>query len=295
MQKKVFLDKYGATDNVMGKQVVGVLCEKIVSPTGEVLFEPVEINDTLIGGTQMMALKMLGLEHADSNDKIRKIRVTNFDSDPYFTQATVFPNPVAGSITNPDKVLFGFSLAIDGAHTSTVKAVNRYDKGYKVESTLPLVEVAIALDDPAKYLQTYAMRCEKMIDGKRYAQYFIKKFNYIAVTSQDVSGSQLTDYPELFLKDARIDVETVIELDLVVDPIDGRGWFQRTSNAMDRYFNAVILWLGNKCKVEINIDGVQNQLEEYRNIIASNRTHRRDLPLERGGKITSYSYLLYFI
>ena len=295
MQKKVFLDKYGATDNVMGKQVVGVLCEKIVSPTGEVLFEPVEINDTLIGGTQMMALKMLGLEHADSNDKIRKIRVTNFDSDPYFTQATVFPNPVAGSITNPDKVLFGFSLAIDGAHTSTVKAVNRYDKGYKVESTLPLVEVAIALDDPAKYLQTYAMRCEKMIDGKRYAQYFIKKFNYIAVTSQDVSGSQLTDYPELFLKDARIDVETVVELDLVVDPIDGRGWFQRTSNAMDRYFNAVILWLGNKCKVEINIDGVQNQLEEYRNIIASNRTHRRDLPLERGGKITSYSYLLYFI
>ena len=295
MQKKVFLDKYGATDNVMGKQVVGVLCEKIVSPTGEVLFEPVEINDTLIGGTQMMALKMLGLEHADSDDKIRKIRVTNFDSDPYFTQATVFPNPVAGSITNPDKVLFGFSLAIDGAHTSTVKAVNRYDKGYKVESTLPLVEVAIALDDPAKYLQTYAMRCEKMIDGKRYAQYFIKKFNYIAVTSQDVSGSQLTDYPELFLKDARIDVETVVELDLVVDPIDGRGWFQRTSNAMDRYFNAVILWLGNKCKVEINIDGVQNQLEEYRNIIASNRTHRRDLPLERGGKITSYSYLLYFI
>lgn len=295
MQKKVFLDKYGATDNVMGKQVVGVLCEKIVSPTGEVLFEPVEINDTLIGGTQMMALKMLGLEHADSDDKIRKIKVTNFDSDPYFTQATVFPKPVAGSITNPDKVLFGFSLAIDGAHTSTVKAVNRYDKGYKVESTLPLVEVAIALDDPAKYLQTYAMRCEKMIDGKRYAQYFIKKFNYIAVTSQDVSGSQLTDYPELFLKDARIDVETVVELDLVVDPIDGRGWFQRTSNAMDRYFNAVILWLGNKCKVEINIGGVKNQLEEYRNIIASNRTHRRDLPLERGGKITSYSYLLYFI
>lgn len=295
MQKKVFLDKYGATDSIAGKQVVGVLCEKIVSPTGEVLFEPVEINDTLIGGTQMMALKMLGLEHADSDDKIRKIRVTNFDSDPYFTQATVFPNPVAGSITNPDKVLFGFSLAIDGAHTSTVKAVNRYDKGYKVESTLPLVEVAIALDDPAKYLQTYAMRCEKMIDGKRYAQYFIKKFNYIAVTSQDVSGSQLTDYPDLFLKDARIDVETVVELDLVVDPIDGRGWFQRTSNAMDRYFNAVILWLGNKCKVEINIDGVQNQLDEYRNIIASNRTHRRDLPLERGGKITSYSYLLYFI
>lgn len=295
MQKKVFLDKYGATDSIAGKQVVGVLCEKIVSPTGEVLFEPVEINDTLIGGTQMMALKMLGLEHADSDDKVRKIRVTNFDSDPYFTQATVFPNPVAGSITNPDKVLFGFSLAIDGAHTSTVKAVNRYDKGYKVESTLPLVEVAIALDDPAKYLQTYAMRCEKMIDGKRYAQYFIKKFNYIAVTSQDVSGSQLTDYPELFLKDARIDVETVVELDLVVDPIDGRGWFQRTSNAMDRYFNAVILWLGNKCKVEINIGGVQNQLEEYRNIIASNRTHRRDLPLERGGKITSYSYLLYFI
>lgn len=64
---------------------------------------------------------------------------------------------------------------------------------------------------------------------------------------------------------------------------------------MDRYFNAVILWLGNKCKVEINIGGVKNQLEEYRNIIASNRTHRRDLPLERGGKITSYSYLLYFI
>lgn len=295
MQKKVFLDKYGATDSIQGKQIVGVLCEKIVSPTGEVLFEPVEINDTLIGGTQMMALKMLGLEHANSDDKIRKIRVTNFDSDPYFTQATVFPSPVAGSITNPDKVLFGFSLAIDGAHTSTVKAVNRYDKGYKVESTLPFVEVAIALDDPAKYLQTYAMRCEKMIDGKRYAQYFIKKFNYVAVTSQDVSGSQLTDYPELFLKDARIDVETVMELDLVVDPIDGRGWFQRTSNAMDRYFNAVILWLGNKCKVEINIDGVQNQLDEYRNIIASNRTHRRDLPLERGGKITSYSYLLYFI
>lgn len=293
--KKVFLDKYGATDNVLGKQVVGVLCEKIVSPTGEVLFEPVEINDTLVGGTQMMALKMLGLEHADSDDKIRKIRVTNFDSDPYFTQATVFPNPVAGSITNRDKTLFGFSLAIDGAHTSTVKAVNRYDKGYKVESTLPLIEVAIALDDPAKYLQTYAMRCEKMIDGKRYAQYFIKKFDYVAVTSQDVSGSQLTDYPELFLKDARIDVETVVELDLVVDPIDGRGWFQRTSNAMDRYFNAVILWLGNKCKVEINIDGVRNQLDEYRNIIASNRTHRRDLPLERGGKITSYSYLLYFI
>lgn len=293
--KKVFLDKYGAAESVLGKQVVGVLCEKIVSPTGEVLFEPVEINDTLVGGTQMMALKMLGLEHADTDDKIRKIKVTKFDSDPYFTQATVFPSPVAGSITNPDKVLFGFSLAIDGAHTSTVKAVNRYDKGYKVESTLPLIEVAIALDDPATYLKTYAMRCEKMIDGKRYAQYFIKKFNYIAVTSQDVSGSQLTDYPELFLKDARIDVETVVELDLVVDPIDGRGWFQRTSNAMDRYFNAVILWLGNKCKVEININGVQNQLEEYRNIIASNRTHRRDLPLERGGKITSYSYLLYFI
>ena len=191
--------------------------------------------------------------------------------------------------------LRGFSLGIDGAHTSTVKAVSRYDKGYKVESTLPLVEVAIALDDPVTYLKTYAMRCEKMIDGKRYAQYFIKKFNYVAVTSQDVSGSQLTDYPELFLKDARIDVETVVELDLVVDPIDGRGWFQRTSNAMDRYFNAVILWLGNKCKVEVNIDGVQTQLGEYRNIIASNRTHRRDLPLERGGKITSYSYLLYFI
>ena len=295
MQKKVFLDKFGATDTVHGKQVVGVLCEKLITPTGEVLFEPVEINDTLVGGTQMMALKMLGLEHADTDDRIRKIKVTNFDSDPYFTQATVFPNPVDGSIASLDKTLFGFSLGIDGAHTSTVKAVSRYDKGYKVESTLPLVEVAIALDDPVTYLKTYAMRCEKMIDGKRYAQYFIKKFNYVAVTSQDVSGSQLTDYPELFLKDARIDVETVVELDLVVDPIDGRGWFQRTSNAMDRYFNAVILWLGNKCKVEVNIDGVQTQLDEYRNIIASNRTHRRDLPLERGGKIASYSYLLYFI
>lgn len=293
--KKVFLDKYGATDSVMGKQVVGVLCEKLVTPTGEVLFEPVEINDTLVGGTQMMALKMLGLEHAATDDKIRKIKITNFDSDPYFTQATVFPSAVQGSIKSLDKTLFGFSLAIDGAHTSTVKAVNRYDKGFKVESTLPLVEVAIALDNPVEYLKTYAMRCEKMIDGKRYAQYFIKKFNYVAVTSQDVSGSQLTDYPELFLKDARIDVETVVELDLVVDPIDGRGWFQRTSNAMDRYFNAVILWLGNKCKVEVNVDGITQQLDEYRNIIASNRTHRRDLPLERGGKITSYSYLLYFI
>jgi hypothetical protein len=294
-QNAVFLDKYGANDNVLAKQMVGVLCEKIVTPTGEVLFEPVEINDTLVGGTQAMALKMLGKEHANADDKIRKIRITQFDSDPYFTQAISFPNIVAGSITNPDKVLFGFSLALDGAHTSTVKAVNRYSKGYKMESTLPLIEVPIALDNPAEYLKNYAMRCEKVIDGKRYAQYFIKKFNYVAVTSQDASGSQLTDYPELFLKDARIDVETVVELDLAVDSVDGKGFFQRTSNAMDRYFNAIILWMGNKGKVEINIAGQPQQLEEWRNIIASNRTHRRDMPLERGGKITSYTYLLYFI
>jgi hypothetical protein len=228
-----------------GKTLTTEVEVEFVGINGKVLFTNRGPNEVLISGALDIAADMTGLDIPISTARLT--------SDLNFPTADM----------SEARQIFGLGISVDGSFTSeTVLEVSKKSKGYNLTYLVPFKIVALEADDPAEYMQLYALR--KVVGSEVY--YYLKKFEFSNLYARTTSGLDLSDYPDA--QNITEDVEAVIEYKVTLEKEECREYFIRNDGSVDsRRINAITLFRGRRH--DITIDG--ETYDEYTDVLGANR------------------------
>ena len=186
--------------------IKSTMYEEIKTPTGKTLFKKVGENASLIGGTNIVANFLAGINNKNL------IKIKTLDSDEYLNLSSTVESSGL-------KELFGLLFMTDGAVEGTVYPVKRNSKGRDFSTpnnVIPMRMMPEAEDDVINIMKKYELR--SINDG--YVKYFVKKPESISVLHLTKSGVALTDYPDAQTIDEDIVTVMIIKVEISEDDMD---------------------------------------------------------------------------
>ena len=276
------------------------LAKKSTSPIGGTLFQHVEREDgstflqpihntTLIGASQLMALKICGLEGTTDVNKTSLnnkeiVFVNNLDKD-----TTLAPTLLTTvNRLNSTRELFGVAFGLEGAGSYEIEKVHRYEKGWDTVDLLPLrYFTSEALDNSeTNYRAGYLLR--SLQNGT--VSYFIKRLEF-NVYNQVVGGNKLgTQDPSVAMNGMNADCETIIEANFTITGDDFKTYFAEVKqNHYARRISSVKFLYGIPCDVTLANGAV---VRDYRDIIVGNVIPLSTLNLGKDNSV-NFTYKIY--
>lgn len=234
--------------------------EGIKTHTGETLFRHIADNASLIGGTNLIACKLMGMTPGANGN----IKVAKLDNDTHLKLSTI--------VTSDNiEELFGILFMLDGGVEGTVFPVNRTSKGFDFtnpNNIIPMRMMPSTEEDIPTLMAKYELR-----SVNDYIKYYVKRPSSIELVNITKTGVALTDYPNIQTED----VVTAIILKVSIDETDMAEYFAVVEGDSSlRRFNAVSILHGER--VNISIEG--QSYKEHRNITCTNRYNMKTQNLE---------------
>lgn len=273
-----------------GKSPVGGVLFQECTEGGRIFLKPIP-NTTTIGGSQLMATKLLGLEGIlDANKTSLNEKVDNFiamlDHD-----AGIKDNLLTNYVKlTGTRELFGVAFGLEGAGDYEIDKVHRYEKGFKKPDLLPLrfMETVETDNTESNYRAGYLLRT--LENGT--VNYYIKRLSFKAY-NQVVGGSEMgTTNPEEFMITAGLnsDCETIIETRFTITGSDFADYFARVvNNHYARRISSVKILSGIPVDLTLENGSV---VRDYRDIVVTNVIPLSTLNLGKDNTI-NFVYRIY--
>lgn len=268
--------KYFEESQDKKKNVIGILHRKITNSKGEDLWEFLNGNATLIGGTQ----NIVNNTFANVNPT-QLTEIANIDSEVGLNLTT------PTRFLNNNRLIFGFAVAHDGAALAQVFPVKRHTKGFRSGQLMAFQSINPALDNPVENYKKYALRS---IAGNGEVQYFIKlitpKIDNISITTEN----RLPNNPDTAYH-GNSDVMTRVSLDIRITPEELVSWWGANYGTTEGgYMNSIMLVAGRNCEVN---EGGQT-INTWRDLICTNKVNFENKPI-KNTKVEMFEYELYYV
>lgn len=259
-----------------GKSIVGILHREVCNTDGKKIWEFLNTNDTLIGGTQNIVLNTYG-----NLDKANVTQITNMDSE-----SGINPTSVTNYTSN-NRVIIGVAIGHDGSDLLQEHVVKRHSKGYTTGKLMAFQSMEETLDDPVENYKKYALRS---VASNGEIQYFVKLVNpRIDNISLDTENN-LPNNPDTNYH-GNSDVMTRVSIDFSITPEELVAWWGTSYGSTDGgYMNSVMLVAGRPAVV--NEKG--NSHNTYRDLICTNKSNFENKPI-KNAKVEKFSYELYYV
>ena len=258
------------------KSVIGIVHRQICNQDGNVIWEFLGHNDTLIGGTQNTVLNTYA-----NLDKSKMTTIASMDSESGMNLDTV------SRYLTTNRLIFGIAVAHDGASLLQEAVVKRHSKGYTNGKLMAFQSLTAGLDNPEENFKKYALR-NTATNGE--IQYFIKKvtpkFDNITVDTEVV----IPNNPDAQYQ-GNSDIMTRVTIDISISPEELVAWWGATYGTTEGgYFNSFMLVAGREAEVSVGGRSYQT----YRDIICTNKINFLNKPI-KNAKVEKFSYELYYV
>lgn len=236
--------------------------QAVKNHNGETIFKHIADNASLIGGTNLLACKMLGLTPGDNGN----LKVRKFDEDTYLKLSTVV------SSDNIEEI-FGVIFMLDGGVEGAVFPVDRSSKGFDFttnpNNVIPLRMLPVEEDNPDELLSKYEIR-----SVNDYIKYYVKKPESVQIVNISKTGVNVPNYPDGSTQE---DLVTAIIMKISLTEDDMSEYFSIVEgDAALRRFNALSILHGERVNISIN----SKSYKEHRNITCTNRYNMKNQNLE---------------
>lgn len=258
------------------KSVIGILHKKITDSQGRELWQFINGNATLIGGTQTIV--------ANTFANVKQSQLTtigNIDSEP-----GINPTVVSKYLTDT-RVIFGFAVACDGGSVQEIYPVKRHTKGYTNGKLMAFQSITGSLDKPVENYKKYALR-STAANGE--VQYFVKLIDPTVANISVDTEAGLPNNPDTTYH-GNADVMTRVTYDIRITPEELVAWWGATNGTTDGGFmNSIMLVAGRPAEV---IENGQT-ISTYRDLICTNKVNFENKPI-KNAKVEIFSYELYYV
>lgn len=259
---------------------------------GSNFFEKIDIkvenNTTLIGGSQLMASKLLGLEVNNGlytpKNTMKAFSNYKLDADSRMNLLEVTENLTTNSF------LCGVVFGKEGADSQSRDVVMRYEKGWSSDDLLPLLYYRTSAEDQIvnNYANGYFLRSVESGKIKYYGLSTPFK-GYAHV----VGGEKLSSvgYPSNIYSGTTLAVEYIIETEITISAEMFRDYFiYDQNNSYGRRLSSFKVIQGQAVKAKVDDT---TTVTDFRNLTVSNVVPMTTISLEKDEEITLV-YRMYF-
>ena len=248
----------------------------------------VEPNTTLIGGSQLMASKLLGLEVANGlytpKNTMEAFSNYKLDADSRMNLLDVTETLTTNSF------LCGVAFGKEGADSQARDVVMRYEKGWTSDDLLPILYYRTAAEDTVvnNYANGYFLRSVENSKIKYYG-YATPFKGYAHI----IGGEKLPSvgYPSNIYAGTTLSCEYIIETEIPVSAEMFRDYFvYDQGNSYGRRISSFKVLQGQAVKVKVDDT---TTVTDFRNITVSNVVPMTTISLEKDEEITLI-YRMYF-
>ena len=259
---------------------------------GTSFFEKIDIkvekNTTLIGGSQLMASKLLGLE---TNNGVYTPANTmeNFSNYKLDADSKMHLLEVTEYLTT-NSFLCGVAFGKEGADSQSRDVVMRYEKGWTSNDLLPIKYYRTATEDSVanNYANGYFLRSVENNKIKNYGlQVPFKGYAHV------IGGEKLSSvgYPSDLYSGTTLSCEYIIEAEIPISADMFTDYFiYDQNNSYGRRLSSFKVLQGQAVKAKV--DGTTT-VTDFRNITVSNVVPMTTISLEKDEEITLI-YRMYF-
>ena len=270
----------------------GDLLIKRTRKDGSQFFEKLEIktepNTTLVGGSQLMAAKLLGLEVNNGlytpKNTMEPFSVYKLDQD---SRMNLLPSVETLTTTS---FLCGVAFGKEGAESQSRDIVARYEKGWVSNDLLPIKYYRTEAEDNVanNYANGYFIRSVEAGKGKYYGMSVPFK-GYAHV----IGGEKLSSvgYPSDTFSGSTLSCEYIIEAEIPIGADTFTDYFvYDQNNSYGRRLSSFKVLQGQATKVRVN---GTTTVTDFRNVTVTNVVPMTTISLEKDEEITLV-YRMYF-